>query len=349
MRRSCKDWLLLRISIGENLALLREFLNHEWMRIDANVSGQFVLIRVNSRFYLSSLVAATLLCSLLTLMSSNVAAETRLHRSISLDRKEPSLTHTVFYGSECGFNTAPASARSDNGVTRFPTITANSAPGRYPWKYNITTTVFWVGEQATQGNPVPNTQSAWDLDWVSNYGGYDDPTQRASFTPIGFTPRQNPFYAALPYNDVTESHTRPEAGLVIPWFKNSFVRDGQSVCKGRWLAIRHGRRLCYAQWEDVGPFQTNHWQYVFGSERPRPNINRDAGLDVSPAVRDYLGMSGMDACDWRFVDLDEVPDGPWALCPENNPVARLGRLRRSVGTAMAKKVSIRSRFRRSGS
>ena len=273
-----------------------------------------------------------LLSSLLTLLTSTVGAEPRLHRSIPLDRKKPSLTHTVFYEAKCRLDTAPASAHLDSALTGFSPALANpdSGPGRYPWKYNITTTVFWVGEQATTGNPVPNTQSAWDLDWVSHYGGCDGPSQRASFTAIGFTPMQNPFYVALPYNDVTEGHTRPEAGLVIPWFKKSFAQDGQSVCKGRWLEIRHGKRLCYAQWEDVGPFQTDHWQYVFGSERPRPNVNRDAGLDVSPAVRDYLGMSGVDACDWKFVDLDEVPDGPWALYPENNPVARFARLKRST-------------------
>ena len=289
-----------------------------------------------------------LLSSLLILFTSSVVAESRLHRSIALERKRVSLTHAFFYGSKCSYNRTPVAARFDNILTGFSPVAASpdSGPGRYPWKYNITTTVSWVGEQATAGNPVPNTQSAWDLDWVSHYGGCDDPGQRASFTPIGFTPSQSPFYVALPYNDVIEGHTRPEAGLVVPWFKKSFVRDGQTVCKGRWLEIRHGERLCYAQWEDVGPFQTDHWQYVFGSERPRPNVNRDAGLDVSPAVRDYLGMSGMDACDWRFVDFEEVPDGPWALYPENNPVAQLARLRWSVGTAMAKRISPRSRLRR---
>ena len=282
-----------------------------------------------------------LLSSLLTLFTSSVVAESRLHRSIQLDRKKPFLAHTVFYGSKCGYKT-PVSARFDDILTGFSPVVASpeSGAGRYPWKYNITTTVFWVGEQATAENPVPNTQSAWDLEWVSHYGGCDDPSQRASFTPM-----QNPFYAALPYNDVTEGHTRPEAGLVVPWFKKSFVRDGQSVCKGRWLEIRHCKRLCYAQWQDVGPFQTDHWQYVFGSERPRPNINRDAGLDISPAVRDYLGVSGMDGCDWRFVDLDEVPDGPWALYPENNPVARLARLRRMATTATARKVTVRPKAR----
>src|SRR5271163_3779909 len=43
----------------------------------------------------------------------------------------------------------------------------------YPWKVDIVTTVFWVGERPTENNPVPNTRSAWDPDWVVNYGGYD--------------------------------------------------------------------------------------------------------------------------------------------------------------------------------
>ncbi len=61
----------------------------------------------------------------------------------------------------------------------------------------------------------------------------------------------------------------------------------KSVCKGRWIAIRYGNKICYAQWEDAGPFRTDHWQYVFGTERPEtPILNKGAGLDVSPAVRD---------------------------------------------------------------
>src|SRR6476620_1305897 len=30
-------------------------------------------------------------------------------------------------------------------------------PGqRYPWKSNIVTTIFWIGEQPSDNNPVPN-------------------------------------------------------------------------------------------------------------------------------------------------------------------------------------------------
>ena len=98
---------------------------------------------------------------------------------------------------------------------------------------------------------------------------------------------------------------------MIPWFREAFVKEGQSVCKGRWVAIQHGRRVAYAQWEDCGPFRTDHYQYVFGDDRPRPNLNQGAGLDVSPAVRDYLGIAGKDVCDWKFVDARDVPPGPW--------------------------------------
>ncbi len=166
------------------------------------------------------------------------------------------------------------------------------------WKVGITTTCFWAGESAASGGGVSNAVSAWDRSWVLN------------------VPHQNPFYFALPYNEVENGHTRPEAPTVIPWFKSTFIRDGQSVCHGRWIAIRHGSRVCYAQWEDVGPFAVDHWQYVFGPERPRPNRNADAGLDVSPAVRDYLGLNGLDQADWRFVD--RPPTGPWTSYGQNN-------------------------------
>ncbi len=74
----------------------------------------------------------------------------------------------------------------------------------------------------------------------------------------------------------------------------------------------------YAQWEDAGPFRTDHWQYVFGNERPKPNLNRGAGLDVSPAVRDYLGIQATDVTDWKFVEFKDVPPGPWSKLGDNN-------------------------------
>jgi len=105
---------------------------------------------------------------------------------------------------------------------------------------------------------------------------------------------------------------------VIPWFKQVYAEPGQSVCKDRWVAIRKGDRICYAQWEDCGPFRTDHFQYVFQNERPTSNASHDAGLSVSPAVRDHLGFAPTDVADWRFVEVGDVPPGPWRNYGENN-------------------------------
>lgn len=202
-----------------------------------------------------------------------------------------------------------------------PTSGRSTVLGRYPWKMNIVTTIFWVGEHAAGNNPVPNYKSSWDPEWQSNYGGFDnpDPGARRNFIPVSFVPRQNPFYFALPYNDVTHGTTKPEAYQVIPWFKEAFERPGKSVLQNRWIAIRsHNGKICYAQWSDCGPFRTDHWEYVFGNDRPKPNLNQGAGLDVSPAVRDYLGLGTKDVCDWKFVEARDVPSGPWARYGDNN-------------------------------
>jgi hypothetical protein len=47
-------------------------------------------------------------------------------------------------------------------------------------------------------------------------------------------------------------------------------------------------------------------------------LNQGAGLDVSPAVRDYLGLKGKDVCDWKFVEARDVPNGPWTKYGDNN-------------------------------
>ena len=212
----------------------------------------------------------------------------------------------------------------DVGSIAFPPgqlFATSPEPGqRYPWKKSIVTTVFWIGEKPSENNPVPNRTSSWDKQWTKNYGGVDDPnpTNRSNYIPAKFTPRQNPFYCALPYNDKATTGHRPEAPRVVPWFKDAYQGPAVSTCKDRWVAIRKGNRTVYAQWEDAGPFRTDHWQYVFGNDRPKPNLNKGAGLDVSPAVRDYLGMTDTDVTDWRFVEFSEVPHGPWSTHGENN-------------------------------
>jgi hypothetical protein len=213
-----------------------------------------------------------------------------------------------------------------------------STSDKYPWKRNIVTTIFWVGESSAQNNPVHNYSSSWDVGWVNTFGGFDNPDPRArkadlrtaDYRAANFVPRLNPFYFALPYNDVSGGRHKPEAGTVIPWFREAIRQEGKTVLEDRWIVIknRFGKE-CYAQWADCGPFRTDHWQYVFGPERPKPNLNKGAGLDVSPAVRDFLGMAGTDVTDWRFVEWREVPPGPWRRYGENNHWVQHDRLYRN--------------------
>jgi hypothetical protein len=180
------------------------------------------------------------------------------------------------------------------------------------WRRNVVATVFWVGELPSEHNPTPNKQSAWDQNWQANFGGVDSPERRDGWCPAGFTPLLNPFYVALPYNDVDRGGVhRAEASEAIPWFWEHYRGDGISVCKDRWVAIHSAGRVCYAQWEDVGPFEVDHWQYVFGHESPRANRNQAAGIDLSPAVRDFLSLRSGAKVEWRFVADAQVPRGPW--------------------------------------
>lgn len=215
-----------------------------------------------------------------------------------------------------------------------PKITVATAPRNpftlqqktvYPWKKSITATVFWIGEKPTQNNPTPNNKSSWDVNWQSNYGGFDnpDPKVRRGFLPPGFIPKQNPFYVALPYNDcLNHRFHKPEAPRVIPWWTRIVRKPGESACKGRWVQIYcpKTRKVCYAQWEDCGPFVTDDWEYVFGKKRPKNTKNQGAGIDISPAIRDYLGVGNKATVHWRFIEFSRVPQsGPWAQHGTNNP------------------------------
>ena len=65
---------------------------------------------------------------------------------------------------------------------------SNNSADRYPWKKDIVTTTFWIGEKPAPGNPVPNHKSSWDANWADNYGGTDTPDRNSRTTPdIEFT------------------------------------------------------------------------------------------------------------------------------------------------------------------
>jgi hypothetical protein len=185
----------------------------------------------------------------------------------------------------------------------------------FPVKRNIVTTYFWIGQGGTSISSTQNIKSAWDEFWKKNFGGIDCPDDRKdakkfreASLPKKFAPTLNPFYVALPFNDIAFPE---KSRKYVPWWSEvDYKKDHmESQCKGRWVMIKFQNKVCYGQWEDVGPLRYDHAEYVFGEERPT-RYSR-AGLDVSPAVRDYLGLSGLDKTDWKFVEDDQVPFGPW--------------------------------------
>jgi len=131
--------------------------------------------------------------------------------------------------------------------------------------------------------------------------GLDLPGKRRSarlFCRQKFVPRQNPFYIALPYNDVSGGKNQTGGcsnhSVVL---KATFVRSGQTVLKGRWLAVRKRiPDLFMPSGKMWARFRLIIGSTFFGNDRPRANLNRGAGLDVF-AGRTRLSASGTNRYD----------------------------------------------------
>lgn len=177
-----------------------------------------------------------------------------------------------------------------------------------PWKA-VMTTVFWVGESAGEDNAfITNTESYWDEHWQDSFGGVDSPNCRTGYLPCEFTPRENPFYFALPYAEYDEVGALKASAKTISWFGKGSL----PLLKNRWIAVRRGEVVCYGQWEDVGPNGEDDFAYVFGSSvTPTNTFGEKAGLDVSPALLKCLQMTDNGYTEWAFVDQSDVPAGPW--------------------------------------
>jgi len=233
-------------------------------------------------------------------------------------------THQPYFAS--AFSPTPARmTTSATGNYSYPSHTSTSPPSDfvftnfstrktknfYPWKTGIITTIFWIGEGGSNISSTTNIGSAWDENWRSTNRGSDDPNDRNGFASADHASTVNPFYVALPFNDLAYPDKARE------WVPRSWHRppeDGKQVsaCKDRWVWIKNANgRSCFAQWEDVGPLRSDHAEYVFGDERP--DTYTRAGLDVSPAVADYLGIrdNSRAITSWRFVDAEDVPPGQW--------------------------------------
>ena len=109
-----------------------------------------------------------------------------------------------------------------------PSPAAHVSSG-YPWHTDIVATTFWVGEvfdaNASDGSQVIST---YDSKWWEHYGGCDGVvvdeecrTEARSadngYFPRHMTPRQNPFYLDLPFDDINNSTAFAQRSSVVPW------------------------------------------------------------------------------------------------------------------------------------
>jgi hypothetical protein len=218
-------------------------------------------------------------------------------------------------------------------VTTDEPAEARSRGTSYPWHTGIVATTFWVGEifdpDAADGSQM---LSAYDDHWYRSYGGCDGRrvggtcrTERRvasnGYFPRSMTPKENPFYLDLPFDDLNDRVARATRSKVVPWMKSptwrTVARRGGSVMKNRWVKITRKGRTCYGQIQDAGPGTYRDAKYVFGAKDHRPANKRynNAGMDVSPALNGCLKFSSLngqdDTVSWRFVDAVDVPSGPW--------------------------------------
>ena len=222
----------------------------------------------------------------------------------------------------------PDSTREVNLVSNEPDLSVSSstlpvAPSREsggsssertdeaPLYKEAMTTWFFVGEPSDESNDfIPNHVSYWDEKWLEHFGGIDSPERRCGLGPCGFTPRENPFYFALPYGEFLPGTGDMKANAkLVPWYVEG---SDKPLIKNRWIEVKHGENICYGQWEDVGPNGEDDFAYVFGeAEFPVNTFGVRAGLDVSPALWNCLGLLDNATTSWAFVESIMVPPGPW--------------------------------------
>ncbi|MDJ0335422.1 hypothetical protein QMG83_09325 [Salinibacterium sp. G-O1] len=245
---------------------------------------------------------------------------------------------------------APVAVVTAPTLVHVPAPIAFVAPipvvAKYPLHTNIVSTTFWVGEIFDASLPDGSQMfSTYDAKWFANYGGCDGvassgtcrtETRRASngFFPTSITPKQNPFYLDLPFDDLNDKIGFAQRCTTIPWAAADNAASGINRCndknhsymKNAWVEIKGPNgATCYGQVQDAGPSSGTLYHdanYVFGTTDARPENKKfsgdktqGAGMDVSPALNGCLGFASLDGdsdkVSWRFVDRADVPAGPW--------------------------------------
>ena len=161
----------------------------------------------------------------------------------------------------------------------------------FPWKTNIVRTCFGSAKSqveiiSSRIAQVPGINNGRKPRWFD----HPNPAHGLNYVPTKVIPQQNPYYCN-PLQRQSTYWPPARSASCFSVVSRGVSRAGCFHLQGPMDGDPKGNRIALAQWENAVPFRTDHWQYVFGNERPKPNLNQGAGLDVSPAVPDCLGLS----------------------------------------------------------
>jgi len=204
---------------------------------------------------------------------------------------------------------------------------------------DVRATTFWAGEEASEDNMgISNIPSAWYSNWPAHFGGIDNPENRDpknSYFPEGFTPKENPFYVAIPIQEFTETGEAPYAHELLSDMPYVGKDNAVSRLKNQWVKISYNDKKVYAQVADIGPIPDGAETdvgYILGQ---KPYVYTEeleiGGIDMSPAVTIYLtedeerppliSQTSLEGVSWELVPPECVPEeGPWnEIVTESGP------------------------------
>ncbi len=112
---------------------------------------------------------------------------------------------------------------------------------RFPWKTSIVTTVFWIGEPAGANNPVSNVRVRGTRIGQGITADLTRPIRRrdATMFQCRLCPGRIRSIVRFRIAMCAPQAVRPEAALVIPWFKQAYP--------GTWSFSVQGSLGCYSK------------------------------------------------------------------------------------------------------
>ena len=217
-----------------------------------------------------------------------------------------------------------------------PTMSATQrVSGQYPWKEGIVTTVFWIGEEAAGNNPVPNFSSSWDLNWEQSYGGFDNPNPRRpqpQFRPGQFHPPPKPLLhrAALQRRDSRDNQAGSQNRHPVGSATSSSAASGRKASPSATIAglpsaAAPPAKSATPNGAIAAPSAPITGITSSATRNPSPTSTRAPASMSRPPCAIICNSAAPMRPDWKFVEVGDVPNGPWALYGDNNDLVQNSR------------------------